>query len=348
MKRTTLQTVPPGNSGTQPRKPERKRQLNVIYFIDSERTRSFRLSINAFYAVLALVGSVALWAVVSVAILASNSRLSSYQSLRIRTLLTAIFEHQTQYDQVYEKAYPVDKGQDRDPAAIVSHEKANDETLDALPADEEEVAISKPKQRSSPPAVTLAAKIIEPLPAETSQELGAASDREKTAASTAEQTPLPRIVDTKLSAAGEDLGVKFAIRNAPGIERSQGFLWGVATYETASGEKIFVPAPRDLPIDGAGKPLNMDKVFRFNIRFYKAKSLVFNRPAQKVGTFRMVQIFLHNSEGGQAVETVSISQAEAGQKSKGDAQGSTKELPSTEQPEETESEGFGTDEHETE
>ena len=54
-KRAMTTLTPPAKPETATRKGERKRLLNVIYFIDSERTRSFKLSIGGFYTLVVVV-----------------------------------------------------------------------------------------------------------------------------------------------------------------------------------------------------------------------------------------------------------------------------------------------------
>ena len=283
------------------RKVDRKRLLNVIYFIDSERTRSFKLSLGAFYTLMGVAVTLVLWFFLSIQLLVSGGQRAFYQTFRVKSLMATIFDYQTRYDQVYEKAYPVEgtPGDQATQNIVAKEEDPREEDFKVVDQEEIPLAMSAksfaPQQMAAKTAPVVPVPVSKPAFSEPSKEV---------------QAILPRIEETALGAVGKEVRVKFAIRNPPGIERSHGFLWGVATFEKADGSKLFVTSPEGMQLDATGKVLALDKALRFNIRYYKAKSLSFRRLSAE-GTLKQVQIFLGNSEGGQTSQTVPVRTADA-------------------------------------
>jgi hypothetical protein len=87
-------------------KKGRKRRLNVIYFVDSARTRSFSVPIGRLNVLLFGFLALLTWSVASVALLVWLGQDRREVSERLHTALATIFEYEQRNDQVYEMAYP--------------------------------------------------------------------------------------------------------------------------------------------------------------------------------------------------------------------------------------------------
>ena len=87
----------------------RKRQLNLIYFIDASRTRTINLPL--FQVNVLLFGFIAVmaWAVGSIFVLFTIHRDNEELAKRLRTSMATLFDYEVRHDGVYEIAYPGDK-----------------------------------------------------------------------------------------------------------------------------------------------------------------------------------------------------------------------------------------------
>src|SRR3712207_2155398 len=95
-------------------KNARKRQLNIIYFVDSARTKSlsiptFRLKLIGLLLVLLVA-----WSAGSAATIAWLHEGKSDLAHRLEASLATIFEYESRYDRVYETAYPPEGRQGRE------------------------------------------------------------------------------------------------------------------------------------------------------------------------------------------------------------------------------------------
>lgn len=267
---------------------DRKRQLNVIYFIDSDKTRSFTLSLKAFYGLGAASLTIILWALLSMQLIYSLSRSNDGQNLQIQTLLTTIFDYQTRYDQVFERAYPAAPKTETANTLQANELDANEE-LRIVATDQEEIPLAEQGPR---------------IISKETAEAQAKTPKAPKAAQDVANSTLPVMESPSISTSKAGVNVKFGIRNAPGMERSQGLLWGVAAFEKPDGSLEYVSAPEGIPMDDHGQPKNLDRALRFNIRFFKSKDLTFKKPLTQASVFKELTIYLRNLSGQQTEQTV--------------------------------------------
>jgi hypothetical protein len=90
--------------------PGRKRQLNVIYFIDSSKTHTLTMSLNQFRWVLVFFLILLLWSGISIAIVAGLQVEKSSLKQRLQVALSTVFDYETRVDNVFELAYPPQLG----------------------------------------------------------------------------------------------------------------------------------------------------------------------------------------------------------------------------------------------
>ena len=85
------------------------KNLNIIFFVDANRTRRFQLSIKQLIGISVLFFATTLWAILSIFYIYRFYTKDGEQFTRITELQTAIFNYQTRYENIYEKAYSIDE-----------------------------------------------------------------------------------------------------------------------------------------------------------------------------------------------------------------------------------------------
>ena len=89
------------------------KNLNLIFFVDGNKTRRFQLSIKQVVGVLVLTATMVIWTITSVAMVINLKNKDSEQFKRITDLQNAIFNYQTRYENIYEKAYSIDQSYEK-------------------------------------------------------------------------------------------------------------------------------------------------------------------------------------------------------------------------------------------
>ena len=117
-----------------PRSP-RKRLLNIIYFIDSKRTRTLQISLKTAGLSVGILAVMIVWSLVASGLLVNELLVNNHLRDHTRRLLSNIFNYQTRYDNVYERAYP---DQSAGNAEIANNEKdSKDYSQNTEPASKE-------------------------------------------------------------------------------------------------------------------------------------------------------------------------------------------------------------------
>lgn len=234
---------------------ERRKFLNVIYFVDSNRTRSFKVQVGtASYLALAIFGF-SLWTIISTFMLYQAETKTHKLTQEKKGLLATIFDYQVKYDNVYEKTYPKTK-----------------------PKPVESLAPSVPEATPPPANIAQPAAIakVEPLVPPTELELG--------------QSPVT-VENLAATPTNRGLVVNFSIKNLKRPEKVEGHLWGLANFKTEGGQSKVVSSPPAL--EGQSKEYilkNLRKTEMFGIRYYKAKKLRFEMPDES-GHFTKIGIY---------------------------------------------------------
>jgi hypothetical protein len=272
------------------KKINRKRELNVIYFIDSDKTRSFKLSLNKVKLIAAIVSLTAIWAMSSFWVLMRMAGYQAHADRRITENQSVIFDFQTRYDQVYEQAYPKSERLaqvETEAAAAVDSE----EELDAAEVIDVEVKAAVPKATPIPiaaatPVKQLAAKSAVPTVPEATQSQTANSEE-----------TIVKIEESRFSRSGDTLNLNFAIRNLTSPKKALGYMWVVASYKGNNGETTYVSNPKGINVDAEGNATNTNNATMYNIRRFKLVKVTFPSPQGVPGKFQDVKIVLMDRDG---------------------------------------------------
>jgi hypothetical protein len=286
-------------AGNRPRS-ERKRYLNIIYFIDSKRTRTLKFSIKTGYLTVGTLCLLVGWSLIASLLLVREHGLNKELRSRSRNLLSVIFNYQTRHDLVYEKAYPNDghpllPGGDtvEDRLAALPKIKANDEII-------EKAAPAHPIIRPAPP--TLAAKVAPPSPAP-AVEKAVLTPKENVIANAMEQLPPnePTIAIENFSSAIHDqtLTVRFSLKNTNKGNKASGTVTAQAHFFEGEKDGVWLETHSESAagaVDtGDQDDPSSDK--HFNIRYYKNKVFHFTSPTKASGLFTAVLITVKDEQG---------------------------------------------------
>ncbi len=96
----------PTTEKTNKKTTDRTKFLNVIYFVDSQRTHAFKISISSSILAIMSISLIVCWSIISTALLINQAIDSQQKSEKIQSLLSTIFSYETKHDLVYEKTYP--------------------------------------------------------------------------------------------------------------------------------------------------------------------------------------------------------------------------------------------------
>ena len=280
----------------QNQKPNRQKFLNIIYFVDSNRTKTLKFSLNVGYVIFGALVATILWSMISTVLLVNSYNHSNKQSERVQNLLSTIFNYQTRYDSVYEKTYPADKipkklpeleDYDKKPEPLLSDGKAKsiETTANTISLAAKPKPIAKPevkKAKEAPAKTTQESKrdSLNPvLPQRTSPEK--------------EEQEYVKLDKFSVFKEKANLKVTVAIRNQIRPKRAHGFVIGFARYIGLDGKTHTISSPPGFSIDQKVKRLDLPRTHRFSIRYYTKKTLLFDLPDKKGGTFESIKVYVH-------------------------------------------------------
>ncbi len=260
----------------QPRNGSRKRQLNLIYFVDAARTRTVTIPLGRLRVLLAVVLSILAWSMASIACIAWLSNDMDALKARLRAAQTTIFEYETRYGGVYDIAYPPGG---KPPKAVAKNE------FKPAAADAPAPAPAEPSEAESEPAATA---------------IAAAPKAEKDKASAAGPQGLGIVVSNpELEAASKSLELRFDLTNKRSPERVEGYIWAIAAFKTTTGETIYIGAPDGIQVKADGEPTFPQRATIFGIRHFKKKVFTFPFVPGKQGTFIGIRIGVMDRSGNE-------------------------------------------------
>ncbi len=251
-----------GKSDPEAKASLRKRQLNVIYFVDSARTRSFALPISRLNVILFGVLALLTWSVAAAFLIVWLTKDREEVAGQLRASLATVFEYEARHDNAYDIAYP--------PAGKASAAKV--------------AAVPSPAPAPSPPPAAAETAAAKNAPATSAEE----GDEE--AGNVTVSNPV-------LSAGSNALELQFDLTNKSENDRAEGFIWAVAEFKTDQGERIFIGAPKEIQVQDEGEPKLPQKSSSFNIRRFKKKGFSFPFVKGKSGVFTGVKIGVMNRSG---------------------------------------------------
>ncbi len=264
--------VSQNHSSDHPRKRfERTRYLNVIYFIDANRTRTLKFSIGTSYLTVGALTVAVVWSLIATGLLIRDRFVIAEMSTHSKSLLDTVFNYQTRYDEVYEKAYPNPVGNNDSVAE-------DDETT---VAETPKIVENAPKVKKKDNANVEPQKSILPI-----DEAAIAKDK---GGSETSPIGLPIAIDNFASTLlGKSLTIRLSLKNLNSPTKSSGAISGTANFVDTNNQAHAI----------IGRPSRSgDEAEHFNIRYFKNKNLVFDAPKDLAGKFTNVVVTIRDDSG---------------------------------------------------
>lgn len=314
-----------------------KRQLNIIYFVDSSRTRTIKLPLGRVSVLLLLFAAVALWSVGSAFLLNGAYEERADLTKKLRTSLATVFDYETRFDGVYDVAYPSGKATPASTVALAKPQPAAKPTptqpvpsvasaLSKLPAEEPSGTVDEVDAAADggesianaptaiPPQATPAAK---PVPrARELPENAAAMQAKALAEKTEGASGAPIVVGNPVIENGSNaLLVKFDLTNKS-AGRAEGYIWAVAAFKDEKGATTFIADPPNVGVQADGDVADVTKSSNFGIRKFKKMSFSFPVGKELNGTFTGIKIGVTDKSGANRTTynvpvEIKVGQAEA-------------------------------------
>lgn len=288
------------------RSPEtRNRILNVLYFVDANKTKSFKMSLRTVYAFVATLGILLVWSFVSTLLLYQEAQVADYRQERITDLLSTIFSYQQRYDAIYERSYPTAPKTVAGTLDKISKEAeafGTAEPLQKALAGQQAIKAQKPVAKkeapakndlralnpTSPPASAQASAQASAEPGNANQKSAEPSNAKQKSAALAQlkkadaapkvEQPFAAVLEAIAVTAKDqksvDLG--FSIRNNMKPKRAIGYVFARATFEQ-NGAKIVKTAPAGPNFSKVNKPIRA-RGYKFSIRSFTRKNITLNYP----------------------------------------------------------------------
>lgn len=289
----------------------RNRLLNVIYFVDSNKTHSFKIKLKNAYWILGSLTILLCWSLASSYLLIEDIRKNNIKNKQTRNLLSTIFEYQSHYDHVYEKAYPNHSN------TAIAESKTDSSTNSIIKKTDNLKQIAQKKVNKEPIKVSKkvtsmsAKELINKKTTKATLSIKKAVKQQKTRqkelASANKEYPV--VIDTiKSNLSKNNLLVKFFIRNTNRPNRQAGYVWSVASFQDSKGNITKIAAPNYVKIDNKEYRKDLKQGYRFSIRYYKVHNFKFAAPPNTEGKFISARIHLANGKKNIASYDVKIDQ----------------------------------------
>jgi len=266
---------------------DRKRYLNIIYFVDSNRTRTLKFSIGASYVTVGLIAAALVWSLVSTTLLVRDRYVIAGMSDHTTRLLELVFNHQTRYDEVYEKAYP-----DNDAALLVDETEPEKAEKPVEKRGIMSLSAKRPPMPVTPPAARSA---IDKLAEESSSAKRTLNAEPVVPSATpkvksGDEPPLS-IDNFSTTMTEKSLIINLSLKNLSSPNKTSGSVSAVAKYIDAADKSYALEShPRDTGDEASGGE-------HFNIRYFKNKAFYFEPPKDVMGRFHEVVVTIKDAEG---------------------------------------------------
>lgn len=270
----------------------RSKSLNIIYFIDSNRTHYIQFRLKTALVLAGLVIAISLWTIGGTIWLSQEISASAKKTHHIHQLNRAIFEYQAKHENLYEKTYPEHIPSRQNPEKVAKEKSA-------LDSERPSISVDNGREDAKPQKQVLAGKAT-PENIEKSMD----SPKSRTVALNGKEKPAEISVENVTYNIEESgLTLKFAIRNQDSPERVDGHIWGLASL---SGDPNLVSVSSPKGINEETEPAVVKtKAPRFSIRYFKNKLLYFPLPS-KTAKFDRIAIYYSNSQRHHHLKTVDI------------------------------------------
>ncbi len=269
---------------------DRKKLLNIVYFVDASRTKSFTLSLGWAIAIAVISGLIVIWAVVASSFVLYLVKENLTYRSDYRAALAAIYDYQSRNDRIYELAYPDGRQQgsgESDMYDAVTATEQEDVNLSAAAG-----AHGTEKPESTP---------VTDTPAHTQ---ATTADLDVKAATPPPQdsqpTPNEWMIDVEkpvVEAKSGQIELKFAMRNRQKNSKANGTFWAIATVMKESGQPAYFSFPQNLKLESKGNATDGRMGTRFSIRNYAERKFSFQIPTDLAGMLVNIDIGLMTPDG---------------------------------------------------
>lgn len=275
----------------------RKQFLNIVYFVESSRTRTLKIPMGRVHLLLFCALAVLGWSVASTAIISLlvNDRAELVGSLK-QTMQT-VFDFESLYDGVYERAYPSGKLQSSKTLASSPGQSSSRSTSQApgqASAQKTSVNENPSKQVVSAPKTEVVGKKEEKT-APTSPSITPAVEGNKAESNgkNVDVTVSNPVVKTSV----DRLNLTFDLTNKNGSEKSEGYIWATAEFKTESGDVHILKAPLSISANEKGEITDHRRASYFAIRRFKRNEFSFDLIKGYAGTVVGVKIGISDKPG---------------------------------------------------
>ncbi len=252
------------------------KNLNLIFFVDANKTRRFQLSIKQVIAISVISGIILIWAIVSLAMVVNLRIRDNEQFARITELQNAIFSYQTRYENIYEKAYSIDQ----------SYE----------PEIEEEI-VKKPVPK---PTLTIAQKDLNEKP-----KVKQAKNLPPSVDNKANSDTLKDIVITSIKIVNiekqNQLTVWYSIKNNNSSKRAIGFVVGNAYFVGADGKETVIESPENWI--NTKEYDSFSRKHKYKIKRFKRTNMTFTLPKNVKGRVKRIDLIVISKNNERKVIT---------------------------------------------
>ena len=264
------------------------KNLNIIFFVDANRTRRFQLSIKQLIGISVLFFATTLWAILSIFYIYRFYTKDGEQFTRITELQTAIFNYQTRYENIYEKAYSIDE----------PFQPIDENTIDRESIETDTTTTS---EKSTKPRKELAELTKDRV-----------NDKNPKISKKAE-TPdaeLDNIQITSIKTVRSDKDATFtvwySIKNKDTSNRAVGYVVGNAYLISENGDQTVLQSPENWL--NTAEYESFSKKHRYKIKRFKRTNMIFQLPQSKKGFISKVDLIVISKNGGRKVITHNIGQ----------------------------------------
>lgn len=266
-----------GNPVSTSKQNDNQKFLNIIYFVDANKTRSFKISMLKIKYILLGLSVLFIWSISSIIIFTYINKNFDVQKERLSASLATIFEYQTRYDKVYERTY----GETNE---LVSKKNIEPAT--------------NPLQTPS--------KTTESTP-HTHTDYIYNSDLKNIVVKKSSSTWPVDIENLNIHHSNDDIQLSFSIKNINSPKLTEGLIWAVVTVVDNNKNSIHIGSPMNLKIDEHGNvelpPINTK---RYSIKYYKSENLYFPLNPKKTYQISHIRIGMINEDNMPAYFDISL------------------------------------------
>ena len=279
-------------------KAVRKKTLNIIYFVDSDRTKSIQLPTTTVTGLAVGLGLLFVWFFFSawLGFVFVRDRISLLNM--VRDARSTLFDYESRFEDIYAIAYPYETNRESAAAEAPPAAPVAEVPKKAAPAKaaEESTAPVVPKPAAKPVPTAVVEAAVAAVPVVPAKEVAKAAPVESSLTGNA-STSMVSVDNPIFKGSQENLELKVNINNRDSKRKAEGYVWAVATYRTDGGEEMFVGAPKGMQVNATGDTADPRNAQKYAIQFHKPKNFIFGTPPPGAGKFTQVKIVLQDYSG---------------------------------------------------